>query len=822
MNINDDQLELLVNNKSKDNTKNNNIVHTIILDLAKIYTIDAKINWYQIEYLSLRHSYIKNIDFINFMPNLFYLDVFQNPIEVYTPLLKSTTYGFLCFSPPLFFFEQKILAIEKINVIFLSADIKDKTIKNNFLIKNPNIFVLNGNIIEFEYKMKLISSLPALRNIFKNISILKNDKSKIKQLERLLIQKDKLIESKFRIIPKENSNGQKIIKIEKFIKDYNDRMVYFHKGNKLNYNPYKVNIEEKKKLIAISDTYINILKLEEKNHSYYKYFPTKEKINIENIRYASLKHDKINISIFKHVVTSLKEFLLSVLILYIFKILSRDISFYLIKTILSKTTYYQLEKDEKKDKNMNKDINDILDLKPVLLITIYYKIYDMMFGIYSNKKLTDIQIKLQMNEIADKVMSVIQHQNDFINLIKNTADYFKKGQVINQVLITFFNQNDIFNNILTIIQYIYYYMIYNSIQKNLAAKYSNDLQFFFDVKNYMYYSIDKKQAENQSMAEKSYNKIQMNSLYNNKYFFDTDNYKKTTQNYLNVFLNYKHGPFLPDKKRIQGIFNSENYEDIKQKEKELITKNYVENNLNSFFSVFKEKNNPNFFSSSMAKNQIKTTILDEVGINLDQISPKAYRIMKFRTPSNSTNLIPVSVKKTLEIDINDKISNTIKNDKNHLLYQNKKMFKTTYNTFKKSKILKYLRGNSMNEVLNNRDFSAKVKKISKAKGNYEKKHKKIKTILSDNLQNKTKTDQKKINEKEDYYYNISLGCKINLKTIILNHNDKNFKAYFNINNASSLNIPDGKKTIRIINSMSQLKPVSDCGIIKPLIKGNYK
>ena len=149
MNINDSQLEIILNsrkiNKHSRNYNNNDEskINTLILDLAKIYSIETNLKWDQIEYLSLRNSLIKNIDFILKMPNLFYLDLFQNPIENYTPFLTSNTFGYLCFSPPANYFEQKILCIEKLNVFFLIADIKNHSNKKIFLQKNPNIMIFN-------------------------------------------------------------------------------------------------------------------------------------------------------------------------------------------------------------------------------------------------------------------------------------------------------------------------------------------------------------------------------------------------------------------------------------------------------------------------------------------------------------------------------------------------------------------------------------------------------------------------------------------------------------------------------------------------------
>ena len=886
--INDHQLELILNLKSisKNENHNNNIlkkydkvnkneIHTIILDLAKIYNIDIKNKWLQIEYLSLRNSLIKNIEFIINMPNLFYLDVFQNPIETYTPL-SSCTYGFLCFSPPLNYFEQKILSIEKLNSIFLIADIKDASIKKSFLQKNPNIMVLNDEIIEFEYKIKLYTSIQGQK------SIINEDEKNNLLFDKNNNQRDRFFIHKFTVMNKDECTNEKIKEIEKFIQEYNNRMLYFQKNGKINFNQLKVNLEEKKKLISICDCYLNILEYNNINNNYFKYFPTKEKINKKIIEMASLKHHKVNIEIFYHVkVPSLKEFLLSVLILHIFKILSKDISFELLKLILLKSNYY---KDNIEGRaNLDNDLLNILNLQTNLLICLYYKIYDIMFGIYSNKKLSDIQLKLQMNGITDKVMDVIIHQNNFLKEIKNNTDPFKKGKIITQELIVYLEQNDIFNNLLMIIQYVYDYMIYNSIQKELALKNSNDLQFFVDIKNYMYYSIDKKQADLQSMAEKNYNKIQMKSLFSNKYFYDTENYIKTTQHFTNVFLNYKHGTFYPDKSKLNKIQKTKNEDDIKIEENEKIKKLYVQNNLKSFFNIIKENKRiesnrttelfkPKFMQNKISGNKVnikintvynfnkynnhtknnntpkRHRIIDDTNFELVKRSPE--KLLGYKTSSNFVSLYSNQNKllnntETLtEINSNNNYNNETNKNINTINNNNSNKketsppLKTEYGTnknllkissdkffIKKSNNnkLNYLKLNSMSEVLNNIDLCDKevIKRLKKrlVKKNFfinvnVKSKPKAKSLKNIEIEHKHKIESDHLPTiKKEFYFNKSLGCRINLKKIILEEDliensesspKKVTKLKFNLDKFFSMKKPEPQK-INIIHSNDKNK-----------------
>ena len=877
MNINDYQLGKLIHktnilkiNPNSNINKGNKEkeIHTLILDLAKLYSIDTKIKWNQIEYLSLRNSLIKHIDFIKNMPNIFYLDLLHNPIDVFTPLLFENTYGYLCFSPPSNYFEQRILSIEKLNVIFLNADIKDISIKKNFLQKNPNIMVLNNDIIDFEFKIKLYSCQRESKKF-------DEDESNNLNFEKNILKSDVYYENKFKVKNKEECTNDKILEIEKFFKDYNNKMLYFQKNGKLNYKEEKVNLEEKKKLIAISDCYLNILYLNNpKNKSYFKYIPIKEKIDKNIIENSSIKYNKINLNIFKHFsIPSLREFLLSVLVLYIFKILSKDITFELLKLILLKSSYYI--EDDKRKKNLENDILNIINLDSNLFICMYYKIYDLIFGIYSNKRLNDIQMKLQMNEITSKIMNVTNHQNNFINMLKSNSDPFKKSNIIKNELILYLNQNNIFNNLLMIIQYVDDYIIYNSIQKKLALKNSKDLQFFNDIKNHMYFSLDKKKDNDiQSIAEKNYNKIQMKSLFNNKYFFDTENYMKTKKYFTNVFLNYKHGMFYPNKNKIKKIKNDDIEEELKNIEKEKLKDLYVKNNLNSFFNIkklkakniIKEKNknnyknkicgndlniktisifnNENYFKKSKrAKRNNNIRKIDSIDFELikksqDKLFKTSYNLnsLLYQKPKDLSGIDPYILSNKKNLDNKASINTTNINNNLELLTTpihtlgnintNHKYYETAVNYFTKSNNNKnnLMKFNSMNEVLNNVDLSDKgyfinfknknhIENNLLGKNSYQKnlslpKFVKLKNIKLGNKYN-FKENLTKI--KKQYYYNKSLGCIINFKKIMLpeklNYSgDNSFKEEFKFNYATHDISPIRKiKNIKTNNNNSEYK-----------------
>ena len=181
MNINDSLMNYILNknslnkNETKDKKENNSETNTLILNSANVYSFEIKNIYEKIECLSLRDSFIKNISFILNLPYIYYLDLFGNPIENYKPLIKIGTFGFLCISPPLNYFEKQILALKSLNIVILQAEIKDKGIYNNFLMRNPNILVLNNTIIDFGKKIRTFYAMINFRYYIQNFLLEKDD-----------------------------------------------------------------------------------------------------------------------------------------------------------------------------------------------------------------------------------------------------------------------------------------------------------------------------------------------------------------------------------------------------------------------------------------------------------------------------------------------------------------------------------------------------------------------------------------------------------------------------------------------------------------------
>ena len=564
MDINDHLINFILNKNNDKNkeskTKNEKplIINTLILNSANIYSFEIKNIYQQIECLSLRDSFLKNISFILNLPNIYYLDLYGNPIENYKPLIKIGTFGFLCISPPLNYFEKQILSLKSLNVIILQAEIKDKGIYNNFLLRNPNILVLNNTIIDFGKKIRTFNAMINFRYYIQNFLMEQDDfpninnnnnnkKTTPKSINSdALNNRDIFLEKRLKTKQKKVVN-KKCLEIIKFYDEYNKNLFEIYKNNKMNFNQDILCVEEKKKFLMIYNAFNYIGNFFSKNNNYYIY---KSKTNLnENL---SSNYPNINIEIFNNLkFLQYKEFVLSIIILYLFSILSKGITYFLILLIFKKTDYYNA--NNKNKTLVESDLKLLLDIDKSFLFAFYFKIYDILFEATGKNmdlnKLYEIQDRLKMIIIADKINEILSHQKNFINNYKMNTDFMQKNKIINKDFIRFLFDIKIFHKIFNIIQFVNDFIIFNNLITKLGHDFPEDMHFFTEVQGLILINFDKSNEIKESMADKNYNKIQINNLLNNKFFFKNQNYNRNKQNNSLTLYNYKHKIFYPNKKK---------------------------------------------------------------------------------------------------------------------------------------------------------------------------------------------------------------------------------------------------------------------------------
>ena len=348
MNINDkfmtNYLNLEENNHNNKNciekeAKEENKIKIMILDNSKIFLFRLRSIFTQIECLSLQNNFIKDITFLKNLPNLYYLDLLGNHINNFKPLTKHGTFGFLSITPTKTFTDKKYINLKQLNIVILQVKIEEKSVYNNLIVGNPNIFVLNNDIIDFNKKVKICNTVLSLRYYIHNLlsdneemKMLKNSNQdynniKNKKKEDSISVKDILLEKKLKIY-KGSATNSKCIKIINFFEEYNKALFNIFKSQKLKYNEEILWDQERKKLLLIYKTLEQISKYFSLDSQNYEKLIQLNKDGInKNMRDYSLKYPYIDLKIFRYLeFPQYKELALSVILLYLLSIFSKEIS----------------------------------------------------------------------------------------------------------------------------------------------------------------------------------------------------------------------------------------------------------------------------------------------------------------------------------------------------------------------------------------------------------------------------------------------------------------------------------------------------------------
>jgi len=243
--------------------------------------------------------------------------------------------------------------------------------------------------------------------------------------------------------------------------------------------------------------------------------------------------------------------------------------------------------------------------------------------------------------IADKINEVLSHQENFITKYKSNSDLWQKNKIISKDFIKFLFNAKIFHKIFNIIQFVNDFIIYNNLLDKLGHDFPEDMQFFTEIQGLILNNFDKNNEMKESMADKNYNKIQISSLLNNKFFFKNENYFRTNQNISSSFFSHKHKTFYPNKKRINNIENLKSSNEIRKEKVEMIKQNYINNALNSFFQVINTNTNTNKNNNISNNNKNISNFNNSNRIYIDNLKLNYFlnnnSIIKKRHKRNNSN-----------------------------------------------------------------------------------------------------------------------------------------------------------------------------------------
>ena len=652
-------------------------------------------NFENLEYLSLTHNSIRNIDFIKHFPNLYYLDLYKNSIDDFASLNKKNIFGYIRLSID-HFNEKKILQIHGLTAIMFDINLRDNQILKGLIYNNPNILMLNFKI---NYIIdKIISKEQNRRNLKKMQT------QHIMRLSNDFLNTDNLTNCNSYSVQNLKIYNPALLKIKKFYDNYTKQIDNILNLQRLNSSSLlKENKDylkiEKKKLILLYEYYLELTKLNNNIKNYY--------INNADNIYENEKINKIRIYGITRIIDNKKKeekkfrIIIIILISYLFaslNLISSNMFITVINFILGKYANIKFEELVSKDTN----------LESVFLISIYFFIYDIFIqnfkDIKVNKFYENIIKILSMDKLVLKANILFENLH---TTGKNNNKFSNKKNIINHKL-NFINQIEISEEIIILIQFFYDYILYDKLDKIfLNSEISNEYITFIEFKE----TIQQEKLEKNnivSISDHKYKKIQLDNL-NTQFYLAQEKIKilrnklflpktkkrrvlKTFYNYNNYYKNkddIKVNDILKVRsvKIINKTFN-QTYSFQKNRKREIFDFNFSENekeknktSINNYKSNIRNKNNDSF------KNDVQYILLKSIINNNHLLNQKSKikeknekikrKILKKNLDEKSEKFIQTNISEANNSINNISIFSSNNNQKtinsNHMIHLNQKI-----------------------------------------------------------------------------------------------------------------------------------------------------
>ena len=546
-------------------------------------SIDPFINecFNKLEYLSITNNYIRNLDFILHLPNLFFLDLFGNPLDEFAALNIKNSFGYLRLSVESFN-EKKILNIFDLKCGILDIDLKDKNTMRSFNINNHHICMINNEINYLidkikleEYRLKTykkkrkktrnitrksdISMISSYSNSMDYSDIRKKESSINLLIKNLSVNKEDIPEKPVAKIEIKIKNDF-LLKMNKFYEDFQNHInkhlqneVKFDIKSKKNFlvsqnneifssqnlvkNKKYLN-HEKDKLILLFEIYkkISIFNTDKNNNKYYVGNIYNKNVNnhIDNIFVKEIKDNIMNHSQIPR--TSI--IILISIIFYTIGTISEKMMSALINYILTK--YYGYDENQK--------FPDFSNLGDIHYLAFYYSTYDYIYNrmIYNEKninidKYKDILETLQMetlilkSNIVYKKLKINKEKDNKIELSE-----YKKIKINNEI--KFIKELEITKDFLILIEFLCDYIIYEKIEDILINNsYQGEYSYLIELKETLeeteFQNKNKNYLSSSSLSALKFQKNKKERIFN-KFYFEKDEIKQIkNKDFKNYVLN---------------------------------------------------------------------------------------------------------------------------------------------------------------------------------------------------------------------------------------------------------------------------------------------
>ena len=649
-----------------------------------------------LQYLSLINNYLSNLNFIMNFPDLLYLDVYRNPLDIFDALNYKNTFVYLRFSVEKFN-ENKLLNIMGLNCIILDLEIKDKNILRIFKNNNINI-CLYSNEINY-YLEKVIYEEKRKANQLK-----KFQRKQIKEIINYNFQKSNSINNQvnkdenmseftdrssvdtniggyninrgyLRISEKCISENIKknieyknsfLIEIKRYFDDFNENITEITKkyfGN-LNSNILKINDKyvelERRKLSLIYKAYIKLNEFNEKKRQSYFYYKNNEYLD-EN-EFTS----NITIYNFFHYIKTLGiniRFALIILTSILFltlNIIQMKLAITIIQYLLKK--YYNYDE--------HKQFPKIKIYKKIHLLCIYAEYLNDFINKLKFADKKQIILYKKIIEIL-KIKKLLFKSNILQKKRENVFSKNKKNDLINENIkksrisaqLEFLKELNINTEILILIEFFCDFIIYEDIEQYIIDNSGNDdYSNLIELKEILeQIEFEKNNNTVKNLSSKRYYKNKLERIYN-KFYFKNEKIKKI-----------KNDRF-PDITETMNINSSNKFSDIvKNKSKKVKVKPMI-NSMDNMRNINKTASNFNADSIKYIKPVFNSTYNIFLNPNFVR-NKKEKHPFQIGTEENKKNFLSCdNIKNSRVINLSDFEFSTFTSDKKsnrNLYFSNK-------------------------------------------------------------------------------------------------------------------------------------------------------
>jgi len=584
-----------------------------------------------LKYLSITNNYIRSLDFLLYLPNLYFLDIHGNPLEDLDALNHKNIFGYLGLSVEVYN-EKKILSIYDLKCGILEIDLKDKNTLRLFSVNNHHICMVNNDVnyiidkIKYEeIKIKLMKKKGRKEQRQTDLSVasfndatsdmnnaeVKKDVSMSQLIKNLQPNKQEITKNAIPEKPIVNVviTDESLLKIKDYFDGYQkiiNRTLNIHIDTKNRIKSYVQNSEifssknlaenqpylqhEKDKLLMLFDIYkkISVFNKDKVGNKFY----------VGNIYYINVNQnlDDIFVKEIKNNIMNHSQSPRASIIILI------SIIFYTIGTISEKMMNalinYILTKYYKHDEN--KGYLDFSKFGNVHYLSFYYSTFDYIY-----KRMVDNEKNININQYKEilnilQMKKLILKSNYLYKKLKenktkdNNVEFCqnRKNRIINEI--KSLKDLDITKECLVLIEFLCDYIIYEKIEEVVINKsYPGEYSYFIELKETIEENEFQVNNENflstLSLSAFKFQKDKKERIFN-KFYFEKDKIKQIKNK---EFKNYITNEFN-NKSRTMNNFNSS-----------IVSSNIINSNFNN------NKNNMIYFNDDENENKNDDIMVDE-------------------------------------------------------------------------------------------------------------------------------------------------------------------------------------------------------------------